>query len=155
MEVRRLEEAQPLDWIHFPKAGSSFINAIIHLKGTCPSMANVALTEDTVGGGPCWLGHWLKHDCPKVCNADKYTCPQPYHPHLPVTNYSAQRGHLVGMFRDPNQRILSGYHDDENNFAALTVELFMHEVESGVECRRAPYDWRGRFQSSPKCGRAV
>ncbi|CAE7912678.1 unnamed protein product [Symbiodinium sp. KB8] len=128
-----LEEAQPLDWIHFPKTGSSFVNAIVHLNGACPSLANLALNEDTVGSGTCWLSYWLEHKCPYVCNADKYTCPQPFHAHLPVTNYSAQRGHLVGMFRDPNQRILSGYHDDDNNFASYTEELFTRDL--GVECR--------------------
>ena len=42
-----VEDAEPISWIHFPKAGSSFINAIIHLPGVCPSMANASW--------PSWL----------------------------------------------------------------------------------------------------
>ncbi|CAE6948330.1 unnamed protein product [Symbiodinium sp. CCMP2592] len=113
----------PMEWVHFPKAGSSFINAITHLPGNCPSLANY-LNQDTVSGGTCWLSDWLENDCVRVCNGNRYSCPQGGCPHLPVTNYSAQRGHLVGMFRDPDQRILSGYHDDGNNFASFTKENF-------------------------------
>ena len=116
------EKAEPLVWIHFPKTGSSFINIITHLPGICPGVA--ALNEDTVGGGAIWLSRWLEDDCPRVCDENKYWCPQPSHVHLPVTNYSAQKGHLVGMFRNPDQRILSGYHDDANNFAAFTEDIF-------------------------------
>ncbi|CAE7197618.1 unnamed protein product [Symbiodinium natans] len=131
-EERRLKEAQPLHWIHFPKTGSSFVNTITHLPGTCPSLANHALNEDTVGGGACWLSRWLEQ-CQGVCNVDKYSCPQPCHVHYPVSNYSAQRGHLVGMFRDPDQRILSGYHDDANNFAAYTEDNFNQDF--GGKCK--------------------
>ena len=59
-EEWHLKEARPLTWIHFPKCGSSFINAITRLPGACPSMADHALNEDTVGGGACWLSHWFR-----------------------------------------------------------------------------------------------
>ena len=51
--------------------------------------------------------------------------------HLLVTNYSAQRGHLVGMFRDPDQRILSGYHDEANNFAAEDYGSYLVQAGGG------------------------
>ncbi|CAE7374844.1 unnamed protein product [Symbiodinium sp. CCMP2592] len=44
--------------------------------------------------------------CQQQCNTDYFLCARPHHP---VGNYSSQEGHLVGMFRDPDQRILSGY----------------------------------------------
>ena len=32
---QRLRATQPISWLHFPKAGSSFINMITHLPGVC------------------------------------------------------------------------------------------------------------------------
>mmetsp|Transcript_63238 Transcript_63238/g.148519 ORF Transcript_63238/g.148519 Transcript_63238/m.148519 type:complete len:334 (+) Transcript_63238:62-1063(+) len=136
-QERRLKQVEPIEWIHFPKSGSSFVNAITHMPGTCPFVTNHALNEDTVGGGTCWLNRWLE-GCSRVCNVDKYSCPKK--PHLPVSNYSAARGHLVGMFRDPDQRILSGYHDEANNFAAedyqsYLIEQSTHQIQqSGGNC---------------------
>ena len=138
----RLIEAQPLTWIHFPKCGSSFINTLVHLPDTCPSLADRALNEDTVAGGVCWLACWLETDCLRVCHTGKYTCPQPLRAHLPVTNYSAQQGHLVGMFRDPDQRILSGYHDDANNFASYPDDIYSRDL--GTKC------WGGVLAELPK-----
>ncbi|CAE7158698.1 unnamed protein product [Symbiodinium pilosum] len=114
----RLEKAEPLDWLHFPKSGSSLINALVHLPGVCPLLGNLTLDEELLG--PCWLEVWYKDYCVKLCQADKFSCPPNASlPHRPMVNFSAQKGHLVGMFRDPDQRILSGYHDDFNNFAAV------------------------------------
>ena len=50
-----------------------------------------------------------------------------YEPHPTVGKYSAKRGHLMGMFRDPDQRILSGFHDDVNNLAAIDYAEFLRE----------------------------
>mmetsp|Transcript_38514 Transcript_38514/g.78865 ORF Transcript_38514/g.78865 Transcript_38514/m.78865 type:complete len:348 (+) Transcript_38514:71-1114(+) len=125
VEERSLKEAQPLEWVHFPKTGSSFVNAIAHLAGTCPSLVKHAINEDTVGGGACWLSRWFTERCPQECHADHYICQRSSSPHLPITSYSAQRGHLVGMFRNPDQRILSAYHDEANNFAAEDYGSFL------------------------------
>mmetsp|Transcript_38174 Transcript_38174/g.68256 ORF Transcript_38174/g.68256 Transcript_38174/m.68256 type:complete len:336 (+) Transcript_38174:70-1077(+) len=139
-QKQRLKEAQPLDWIHFAKTGSSFVNAIAHLPGTCPSVASHSLDEDTVGGGACWLSRWFMEHCPQDCHEDQFVCPRSSWPHVPVSNYSAKRGHLVGMFRDPDQRILSGYHDEANNFAAedyqsYLIEQSTHQIQqSGGNC---------------------
>ena len=51
-------------------------------------------------------------------------------PHVPITSYSAQRGHLVGMFRNPDQRILSAYYDEANNFAAEDYGNFLIDTSS-------------------------
>ncbi|CAE7921058.1 unnamed protein product [Symbiodinium necroappetens] len=114
----RLEKAEPLDWLHFPKCGSSLINALVHLPGVCPLLGDLTLDEELLG--PCWLEVFGLDYCVKLCQEEKFSCPRNTSlPHHPMVNFSAQKGHLVGMFRDPDQRILSGYHDDFNNFAAV------------------------------------
>ena len=40
-------------------------------------------------------------------------------PGLEYVKLMAHAGHMVGLFRDPDQRILSGYHDEHNNSAAV------------------------------------
>ena len=46
----------------------------------------------------------------------------------------------MGMFRDPDQRILSGYHDEANNFAAegygnYLIDMSSHEIQAtGENC---------------------
>ena len=41
-----------------------------------------------------------------------------YPPHPALGNYTAKKGRLVGFFREPDQRILSGYHDLDDAFAS-------------------------------------
>ena len=72
VEERSLKEAQPLEWVHFPKTGSSFVNAIAHLAGTCPSLVKHAINEDTVGGGACWLSRWFTDLCAATSCSPKY-----------------------------------------------------------------------------------
>ncbi|CAE7676057.1 unnamed protein product [Symbiodinium necroappetens] len=103
---KRMRAAEPLNWIHFPKCGSSLVNVIIHMPGFCPVLDNITMSAEI--RGPCFLNTWLPQACQQQCNTDYFFCGRPHHP---VGNYSRQRGHLVGMFRDPDQRILSGYHD--------------------------------------------
>ncbi|OLQ00578.1 hypothetical protein AK812_SmicGene16759 [Symbiodinium microadriaticum] len=140
VKERSLKEAQPLEWVHFPKTGSSFVNTIAHLAGTCPSLGKHAINEDTVGGGACWLSRWFEERCPQECHADRYVCQQSSLPHVPIAIYSARRGHLVGMFRNPDQRILSAYHDEANNFAAedygnFLIDTSHHEIQqNGGNC---------------------
>ncbi|CAE7576189.1 unnamed protein product [Symbiodinium sp. CCMP2456] len=125
----RLQEAEPIYWVHFPKCGSSLINALIHLPGVCPLARNLVLDEKSLGA--CWLEVWYKDWCHEACDKDKFWCP-PVHgnllPHQPIANYSALAGKLVGMFRNPEQRILSGYRDDFNNFAAVNYAGHLQQI---------------------------
>ncbi|CAE7204906.1 hypothetical protein AK812_SmicGene40999 [Symbiodinium microadriaticum] len=123
----RLHDAEPMSWLHFPKAGSSFINAMIHLPGVCPGMDNRTLGHDLLGD--CWLTKWKAAVCPNACDPAAFVCPEHpfYEKHPTISNYSAQRGKLMAMFRDPDQRILSGYHDDDNNLAAIDYADYLEE----------------------------
>jgi len=123
----RLHHAEPISWLHFPKAGSSFINAMIHLPGVCPGMNSSTLDHDLLGD--CWLTTWNAEMCSNMCDAARFVCPEhpAYEKHPTISNYSLQRGKLMAMFRDPDQRILSGYHDDGNNLAAIDYADYLHE----------------------------
>jgi len=114
--------SEPFWWAHFPKCGSSLLNAIIHLPGFCPSLANT-----TLGAGEtsqCWMMRWARGRCFDQCNPEKFACQSSGPPHLKLGDrYAFQKGRLVGMFRQPEQRILSAYYDDDHNFAAADQDL--------------------------------
>lgn len=122
----RRRAAEPISWLHFPKAGSSFINAIVHLPGVCPGVGEATLDKELLGD--CWLTTWNVNSCAEVCRSSTFTCPTHpnYEKHPSIGDYAAQRGKLMSMFREPDQRILSGYHDDGNNLAASDYAEYLH-----------------------------
>mmetsp|Transcript_36569 Transcript_36569/g.85714 ORF Transcript_36569/g.85714 Transcript_36569/m.85714 type:complete len:326 (-) Transcript_36569:16-993(-) len=127
-QEQRLKAAEPINWVHFPKCGSSFLNAIIHLPGVCPVAANFTISEQSLG--PCFLQIWTDVMCSQMCDQDKFRCKSDLSlPHPPIDNYLAEKGTLMGFFRDPDQRILSGYHDDMDNFASVDFRKFLHKYD--------------------------
>mmetsp|Transcript_61271 Transcript_61271/g.146032 ORF Transcript_61271/g.146032 Transcript_61271/m.146032 type:complete len:312 (+) Transcript_61271:47-982(+) len=114
--------SEPFWWAHFPKCGSSLINAIIHLPGFCPSLANVTLGAGETG--QCWMRDWATQNCTDQCSPQKFSCESSGPPHLLLGDrYASLKGRLVGMFRQPEQRILSAYYDDDHNFGAANQLL--------------------------------
>ena len=59
----RLKAAEPINWIHSPKSGSCFLNAI------CPTAADLTISEQSLG--PCFLQSWTDVMCPQLCDQDK------------------------------------------------------------------------------------
>lgn len=106
-----LELRKPIAWVHCPKCGSSFANALIHSPGVCPN-----LPEDvSVPAEPNPLSTFFREDYPK----DEY-CPGGFTPfhiyrappgHESVGDvYEQVKGNAVMMLRQPEQRILSVLH---------------------------------------------
>ena len=123
-QEQRLKAAEPINWVHFPKAGTSFLNAIIHLPGVCPLAVNLTIGEQSLG--PCFLQIWTDVMCSQLCDQEKFTCKSDLHmPHPPIDDYWAEKGTFMGFFRDPDQRILSGYHDDMDNLASVNIRDFL------------------------------
>ncbi|CAE7232576.1 unnamed protein product, partial [Symbiodinium necroappetens] len=78
----RLKAAEPINWIHSPKSGSSFLNAI------CPIAADLTISEQSLG--PCFLQIWTDVMCPQLCDQDKFRCKSDLcMPHPPIDNYWA------------------------------------------------------------------
>merc|ERR1719277_1021130 len=43
----------PIEWVHVPKAGGSFLNTLIHIPGACPGLPpDLYVSEKSMGGGP-------------------------------------------------------------------------------------------------------
>ena len=64
---------------------------------------------DSTTLGPCFAPIFLTDVCPAWCSGMECVFP----PHQALgnyTDYAAKKGRLVGLFRDPDQRLLSVYH---------------------------------------------
>ncbi|CAE7370572.1 Pol [Symbiodinium necroappetens] len=98
----------PMTWFHIVQGGS-IANMLVHMPGFCPGVPlNVSVGKDDFGGS-CYLKHFIEA-CPGLCDPTHFRCP-PSLAECVGSRYPEQKGHLVGMFRQPEQRILSEYYD--------------------------------------------
>ena len=68
--VRRMK-ASPMHWLHVPKCGSSFFNALMHMPGACPGVEeNVSVNDERFG--PCWIAG-VRTKCPEMCD-QRFVC---------------------------------------------------------------------------------
>ncbi|CAE7595369.1 Pol [Symbiodinium natans] len=98
----------PMTWFHITQGGS-IANMLLHMPGFCPGVpSDVSVGKDDFGGS-CYLKHFIEA-CPGICDPTHFRCP-PSLAECVGSRYAEQKGHLVGMFRQPEQRILSEYYD--------------------------------------------
>jgi len=132
--AKRLRSAQPhlvppasaqaarlLAWFHVPKCGSSFLNALIKAPGACPAVPQDVIIHTETFGPDNIYGFYQKYNWMNYC-------PGLEHWHLGEhygfgRKYSQNwenkfKGHAVGMFREPGQRLLSGWKDYRHSWPA-------------------------------------
>lgn len=94
-------------WLHIPKAGSAFINVLA--RYACPSLvgSNVSFAM-AFNFSHWWPEHSESHHCQGL--------QMPWAGHVPVRPQERAPGQrmLVGVFRAPAQRLISGFHHTEH-----------------------------------------
>jgi len=108
-----LSAAWPLAWIHFPKTGTSFANALIKLPGICPGK-NV--TFDSYGDNAYWAAaqFFSELHTGASCPGLFLLATQWSHRTLVGSDFMYKTyylGHTVAMFRQPEQRLMSDFLD--------------------------------------------
>eukprot|EP00438_Fugacium_kawagutii_P027665 Skav200426 [mRNA] locus=scaffold2094:138101:138823:- [translate_table: standard] len=91
---------------------------MVHLPGACPGLGNRSINDESFG--KCFESGFYEN-CPEMCNEALVHCARPPKDHhTPLTDeiYQAQKGHLVGLFRQPEQRLLSAWYDTLDYFRA-------------------------------------
>jgi hypothetical protein len=157
-----LAKARPIAWVHVPKSGSSLANALIHLPGMCPSIPSNYTTGK-------WPVFWNKtypasEYCPGSFMTEGVENPGD---HSGVgslyekKNKSDVKGHGVIMLRQPEQRIVSAFLDNEHSWPywyfqrnATSLAEYAHVV-SGCAVRMLVRDGmsEGLERDSPSpCG---
>jgi len=113
----RLQAARPIAWLHVPKCGSSLDNFMIHLPGICPGVGeDVVISEETMG-----IAHnsYFKTHYDPLGEAG--ACPGSFstwgnHNGAGPTWDEQYAGHCFVMLRQPEQRLLSGYHYSQHSW---------------------------------------
>jgi hypothetical protein len=87
----------PILWLHVPKTGSSFATTLAHFG--CPSLpAEVTAKEPAI----------FQRKYPPAMYGCQHSFQRFESGHAPVPGW-ADLGHVVSMFRDPRERLASGY----------------------------------------------
>lgn len=138
----------PLVWLHIPKTGSSFINALLHTPRLCPRMPQ----DFAVDSGHCPPEAIM--GCPYINKIDvKEVCKGAFSWDRKLGEHRALgpdfKGNAVGFFRQPESRMLSHYHyltlqhserkanitDFANKYQGCAVKMMAREgSEMGIHC---------------------
>jgi len=125
--------AEPLRWLHVPKCGTSFLNALIHLPGLCPDADRAYRVDTAVLGSSFELSFY--GDCPQVCDTNLLQCLTASQRHAGIgSSYEDLKGHLVTMLRDPLQRSLSAFYDPKwphGTTTDMSPATYAAEVQKG------------------------
>jgi hypothetical protein len=116
-----LSGVTPIEWIHVPKAGSSFINTLIHIPGVCPGLPqDLRVSEERYGVTCNVLDHFYYYDnFTTKCNAKAIDLLEARLRHgdietYPPGGFEAGKGRFMAMFRQAEQRHISAFMADTN-----------------------------------------
>jgi hypothetical protein len=122
----------PIEWVHVPKTGTSFINTLYHIPGVCPGLPSDAILSDKTD----MHGTLFKatYDLEKMCNSSYIDLHRETHygiegeTHPPRSKWapvlgidireggpgwSVGKGRFMMMMRQPERRFLSALHYTE------------------------------------------
>lgn len=131
----QLRAAEPVKWLHIPKCGTSFLNALIHLPSVCPGVNASYRVDDKVLGKH--FEEEFFRECPEVCNTSKFNCDYGHHEGIGTSYEMELKGHLVTMLREPKQRILSAFHDPvwTHGVAGESAASYAEKQRGGMTCQ--------------------
>lgn len=148
---QRLELLKPITWLHIPRCGSSFANVLIHHEGICPTIPQ----NESIEAGDFPLSHFFhkfpkKDFCPGgFSKGDLYPNPPG---HLSVGPIFDQiKGHGVIVLRQPEQRILSAFHNDHMGVFVdhkITAREYA-EIQQGCMVKMLTYENHENYGKDP------
>lgn len=118
-------------FLHVPKTGTGFINTLLTIG--CPNITNEEHNTLQISG-PGYIKNWMKelgHKCVPGFNF----CYGGFTSHIAITEktgcngWKEHAGQFVGLFRTPEQRIISAFHNGRhsyygNRYWNLTLEEY-------------------------------
>eukprot|EP00435_Cladocopium_sp_Y103_P069759 s27_g33.t3 len=140
-------KASPMFWLHIPKCGTSFYNALVHLPGSCPGWPeNLSINDERFG--KCFeVGS--RSMCPVWCDQALVHCnrfPNETHQFLNEEMYQAHKGKFVALFRQPEQRFYLGNRSrpwsDFNSRPSSALALENFDQNRRADPRKDSCPWR-------------
>mmetsp|Transcript_65440 Transcript_65440/g.140008 ORF Transcript_65440/g.140008 Transcript_65440/m.140008 type:complete len:348 (+) Transcript_65440:16-1059(+) len=113
-----LQAVMPIEWVHVPKCGTSFVNTLIHIPGFCPGFAEdfvVSAEAHTLPLGQTdTLGeaNFALHNTTELCNTSTWDTHRIAHHSIdfrPSGGFNAGKGRFMMFVRQPEQLLLSSY----------------------------------------------
>jgi len=139
-----LQAVMPIEFVHVPKCGTSFLNTLIHLPGACAGLPeNVQVSEEMMG--KLAMENFFNLYRPDLnCNSSMLDYKQQHHlgveAFLPG-GFDEGKGRFMIFVRQPEQRFLSHFHfkrqkqnilgKDSSKAATSSLEAF-EDTWSGV-----------------------
>lgn len=133
----------PIEWVHLPKSGTSFINSLIHIQGVCPGLPkDLRVSQERYGVTCNVLDHFFKFDnFTTNCNAKAIDLLEGRLRHgdietYPPGGFEAAKGRFMTIMRQPEQRHISDFmaqsnqHDCHREVAPSPVtkkDILLHE----------------------------
>jgi len=144
-----LASTRALFWLHIPKCASSFANAILHTTSTCPNTPNdFTFDMTTMGFG---VNDTLRGYCPDLV----FSSVGHFGAHDALGSISTQAlGSVVALLRDPEQRILSAYHDNYHDWVSETPpanEVEFATYNAGCQLRMIVRNDPAKLTFAPAC----
>lgn len=145
-QLRAMGEHSSLDlkklaWLHVPKTGTSFVNTLLTWACDMQDSAGVDSSYENATVNTYVKGFLEEHR--NLCPEDFDICGG--HHALgdgECNNWEQHKGHFVGMFRNPAQRVVSGFFARQNGSAAnyslleyaKATEGCSTKMLNGIEC---------------------
>merc|ERR1719409_1322738 len=117
-----LQQALPIVWLHVPKTGTSFMNALLHLPGVCNVSEDLVVTDESnsrvlncsglasAGSDAVMMAFTGSHA--KYAPGHGSALPIQFsenHIALGWMSPEERRGHVFTMLRQPEQRLMSEF----------------------------------------------
>lgn len=122
---KRVPQLNPkkLSWLHIPKAGTSFANVLV--TWGCPSLPAKAVVDETYSDEYGMFVPNFMHMHTKECAPGMTLCGSGHMPLKDHTclDYSQHEGQFVAMFRQPEQRIVSGFFHNLHDVDEKSLDL--------------------------------
>jgi len=127
----------PVAWVHVPKTGSSFINTLT--RSVCAPPLAPFTTKGLRTTGPVEHHYWERVMPLAQCNFTSspqhngYGSPPGHRGYGPFATLPLHAGHGVTMLRQPEQRIISGFHHRFHSYAKKSGKPILLTYARAVE----------------------
>jgi len=122
-QTRRLNEARPIEWLHVPKTGSTFLNALVQHPSLCPgATSSMIITPDENEALRTFKRH---HYVTEVCPGSFFRGDSLGFHHGIGSKYSQLKGRMMMFARDPTGRIISAYNFHQHSW-------YLHKKAPGI-----------------------
>lgn len=110
-------------WLHVPKAGTSFANVLV--TWGCPNLPDNSVVNNAYSNANGQFVPGFMHAHREQCQSGMTLCGSGHVPMVAggCNDWRTHRGNFVALFRQPEQRVLSGFYHNRHDVSDKTLDL--------------------------------